>query len=103
MSKTNGDNEPITSFSVISKFSNDRSVKSIKLLWFNTTPLGVPVEPEVFIIQYGSVSIIFELIEFKTSSLILQLKSNSSKLIIFISAIFSILDLYLEVVITNFG
>ena len=53
-------------------------MKSRKLRWFNTTPLGVPVEPEVFIIQNGSVSITDDHCCFTVSLLIFSSQFTSS-------------------------
>ena len=55
-----GESEPITRSSPKWKVSRAQSMKSKKLLWFSTTPFGVPVDPDVLMIHEGSLSMIVD-------------------------------------------
>ena len=59
ISNTAGERDPIISVPSNPNLSLETDIKSKKLRWFKTTPLGVPVEPEVLMMQNGSVSIKF--------------------------------------------
>ena len=63
---------------MLNSFVNS-SIKSIILLLAIATPLGTPVDPEVKLIYTGSISNLFSLILFNSSSFIFPVIKSSTK------------------------